>query len=102
MHDAYTMITQGQAYGIDVREADEWIVGHAPDVTWNPLSNFDFENLPTDKPLIFICLHGYRSARVCNALETVREDVYNMDGGMKLWADAGLPIIAEESNPKII
>jgi rhodanese-related sulfurtransferase len=60
VQEAFEMIRTAKAYGIDVREADEWSAGRAIDVTWNPLSNFSLENLPTDKPVIFICRSGSR------------------------------------------
>jgi|TARA_B110000503_G_scaffold24380_1_gene38483 rhodanese-related sulfurtransferase len=33
---AYKEISSGPAIGIDVRESDEWVTGHAPLVSWNP------------------------------------------------------------------
>lgn len=99
--DAYGMITRGDAYGIDVRESDEWIAGHAAGVTWNPLSNFNGAALPSNKPLIFMCRSGNRSGRVCQALATTRPDIFNMVGGMQAWHAAGLPMISDIGNPRV-
>ncbi len=99
--DAYARISNGDAYGIDVRESDEWIAGHAVGVSWNPLSNFNDAALPSDKPLIFICRSGNRSGRVCQALATHRPDIFNMVGGMQAWYAAGLPMVSDIGNPRV-
>lgn len=99
--DAYAKITRGEAYGIDVRESEEWIAGHAAGVTWNPLTNFNGAVLPSNKPLIFICRSGNRSARVCQALATTRSDIFNMVGGMQAWDAAGLPMVSDTGNPRV-
>ena len=101
VQETYAKIAQGDAYAIDVRESDEWIAGHAAGATWNPISNFNFESLPSDKPLIFICRSGNRSSRVCQAFEPSRPDVYNMVGGMQAWHAAGLPMVSDIGNPRV-
>jgi len=101
VQEAYEMITSGAAYGIDVRESNEWAAGRAIDVAWNPLTNFNVESLPSNKPLIFICRSGNRSSRVCEALAESRTDVYNMVGGMQAWHAAGLPMVADIGDPRV-
>ena len=99
--EAFAKISRGDAYGIDVRESDEWIAGHAVGVTWNPLSNFNGATLPSDKPLIFICRSGNRSDRVCQVLATTRPDILNMVGGMQAWHAAGLPMVSDIGVPRV-
>lgn len=101
MQEAHVLIKNGEAFGIDVREADEWAAGRIEGVSWNPLTRFDFDALPTDKPLIFICRSGNRSSRVCDALEPTRADVYNMVGGMQAWHSAGLPMMSDSGDPRV-
>jgi rhodanese-related sulfurtransferase len=101
VQEVFEMIKGATAYGIDVRETNEWSAGRAVGVTWNPLSNFSLENLPTDKPLIFICRSGNRSGSVCEALEPTRTDVYNMVGGMQAWHTSGLPMVGDLGDPKV-
>lgn len=101
VQEAFAQISRGDAYGIDVRESDEWIAGHAADVAWNPLSNFNAETLPLDKPLIFICRSGNRSGRVVQALASARNDIFNMVGGMQSWHAAGLPMISDQGEPRV-
>ena len=99
--EAYAKIMRGDAYGIDVRESDEWIAGHAAGVTWNPLSNFNGASLASDKPLIFICRSGNRSDRICQALASTRSDIFNMVGGMQAWHAAGFPMVSDIGDPRV-
>lgn len=95
------MVKSGQAYGIDVREIDEWESGRFEMFTLNPMSTFDHAALPTDKPIIFICRSGNRSGKVCDSVEPSGLKVFNMEGGMLAWQSAGLPMSATNGTPKI-
>jgi rhodanese-related sulfurtransferase len=95
------MVQSGAAYGIDVREIDEWDLGHSDLFTLNPLSTFDSDILPTDKPIIFICRSGKRSGKACDAVEPSGRKVLNMEGGMLAWQTAELPMSAKHGAPKI-
>ena len=98
---ALEMVQSGAAYGIDVREVDEWDVGHSELFTLNALSTFDSDALPTDKPIIFICRSGNRSGKACDAVEPTGLKVMNMEGGMLAWQEAGLPMSAKNGAPQI-
>lgn len=98
---AFEEINSGRAVGIDVRESDEWEAGHAENVSWNPMSAFDINALPTDKPLIFICRSGSRSGQVVNSIAGQFENVFNMTGGMKAWNEAGLAMVGASGNPEV-
>ena len=99
--EAFAEISSGRAIGIDVRESLEWEAGHAENVTWNPMSAFDVNALPTDKPLIFICRSGNRSGQVATAVGAQMENVFNMVGGMKAWQEAGLATVNATGNPVV-
>ena len=99
---AFEEISSGRATGIDVREPVEWEAGHAENVIWNPMSTFDVNALPTDRPLIFICRSGNRSGQVATAVAAQMENVFNMVGGMKAWHDAGLAMVSETGNPEVV
>lgn len=99
--EALEMITAGQAYGVDVRELEEWESGHFEKFSLNSLSTFDNASLPTDKPIIFICRSGNRSKKACNAVEPTGLKVMNMEGGMLAWQAAGLPMSAANGTPEI-
>ena len=98
---ALEMIQSGAAYGIDVRETDEWDSGHFDLFTLNPLSTFDSDILPTGKPIIFICRSGNRSGKACAAVEPSGRKVLNVEGGMLAWQTAGLPMSAKNGTPQI-
>lgn len=99
--EAHSMLTDGSAHGIDVREANEWDAGHIDGTIWHALSDFNITHLPDDdKPIIFICRSGNRSGQVTNFLsQNGRTNVINMTGGMRAWHDAGLPMVAEHGAP---
>lgn len=101
--DAFEKIKSGEALGIDVREPMEWQAGRAEveNVIFNPLSAFDTEKIPQDKPIIFICRSGNRSAQVTMQLETYGLDVANMSGGMLSWHEAGLPLVGDNEAPYV-
>jgi len=95
--DALKMIEDGDAVLIDVREADEFTDMHIPYAMSLPMSLIDgmFHHLkfPTDKAIIFHCKMGGRSAKVCDYVtQTVKPSntIYNMDGGILAWDEAGL------------
>ncbi len=98
---ALEMVQNGAAYGIDVREIDEWDSGHFEMFTLNPLSTFDAAGLPTDKPIIFICRSGKRSEQACISVEPSGRTVFNMEGGMLAWQEAALPMSAAVGTPRI-
>ena len=98
---ALEMVQDGQAYGIDVRELDEWNGGHFDLFTLNSLSTFDLTSIPTDKPVIFICRSGKRSAQACENSKPLGIQVLNMEGGMLAWQEAGLPMSSINGTPKI-
>jgi len=98
---ALEMVQSGAAYGIDVREIDEWDSGHFNLFTLNPLSTFDKDALPIDKLIIFICRSGKRSGQACDAVEPSGRKVLNMEGGMLAWQAAGLPMSAKHGIPQI-
>jgi rhodanese-related sulfurtransferase len=71
---------------IDVREPHEFHAGHPSGAVNMPLSRFDPKALPSDKPVVLICLAGGRSA---NALRIAHaaglKEVRHYPGGFKGW-----------------
>ena len=79
---------------IDVREPAEYGAGHIPEAELLPMPGLLAGDvvLPQDRPLVFICRSGRRSAQVVYALQQRGyAAVYNVKGGMIAWSEAGHP-----------
>ena len=57
----------GDCLIVDVREPQEFAGGRVPGARNMPLSRFNPNELPQDKPIILICQAGGRSARALDA-----------------------------------
>jgi rhodanese-related sulfurtransferase len=90
-HEAFVQATESGGYAIvDVREPYEFAAGHIEGATNLPLSQFDPDQLPSDKSVILICQAGVRSAR---ALEAARSSghagIVHYAPGMSGWRQRG-------------
>lgn len=92
---AAAILDSGGALLLDVREDDEWAAGHSPTAVHMPLGQLDPSAIPADPPVIAICRSGARSSRAAATLAAAGISVSNLDGGMKAWAAAGLPIVTD-------
>ena len=82
---------------IDVRTDAEVSRGGIAGATHIPLHLLPMkvQDLPTDRPVVFYCQSGGRSAQAC-AFVTSRglNDVYNLQGGIIGWIRSGKPLAA--------
>lgn len=81
---------------IDVREVSEFNgeLGHVPNAELIVLSTLPdkIKSLPVDKPIVFICRSGGRSAQAAAfAKSEGLKNAYNMKGGMLLWNQLKFP-----------
>ena len=83
---------------VDVREPDEWAeTGVAPGAVLIPLGDLEAQaaELTADQPVYVICRTGNRSQTASEILVGLGfTQVYNVDGGITAWVDAGLPVEA--------
>ena len=88
------ILDAGEAELVDVREPYEWDAGRIPGAKHIELERLAgrADELPKDKPVIFQCRMGRRSALATDAFRAVGYDAYNMRGGIEAWADEGLPL----------
>ncbi len=90
-----SLIQQGRALVVDVREMDEFAAGHIPGAVNLPLSRFRASQLPDpgEKTLVLNCAAGRRSAMALDKCATARAEVdTHLAGGFGVWRAAGLPV----------
>ncbi|MBN8530828.1 MAG: rhodanese-like domain-containing protein [Alphaproteobacteria bacterium] len=94
--DAKTLkswLEKDEAVLVDVREANEHAEARIPGATLAPLSQFLPEGIPLvkRKKLVIHCLAGKRGATACQKLLSAFPDidVYNLEGGLSAWIEAG-------------
>jgi rhodanese-related sulfurtransferase len=77
---------------VDVREAGERARGYAPGSRHLPLGELKARlgELPTDRPVAFVCQSGRRSAMATTAAGRAGLDARNVEGGMTAWERVGL------------
>src|SRR5579863_8943229 len=89
---------QTGAIVIDVRQDEEWAVGHIPGARFVPKSHLEsrVEGAAPDKaqPVILYCASGQRSAWAARTLieDLGYEHVSSMTGGFTLWKDRGYEV----------
>lgn len=94
--EAHRLASDGEVLLVDVREAHEWAQGHAPGAFHAPLSTLPTTAtaIPRDKPVVFYCLAGGRSAKaveLCGKLGLPHDS--HMAGGIGAWRAHGLPVV---------
>jgi rhodanese-related sulfurtransferase len=99
VHDAAEAAEANSVLLLDVREDDEWTAGRAPGAVHMPLSSLDVATVPSDLPIVAVCRSGNRSGQAAEVLAAAGIAVVNMTGGMKAWAQEGLPVIAAGGRP---
>jgi rhodanese-related sulfurtransferase len=88
------LIEAGEAELIDVRRAYEWQAGRiagARRIEVNELSG-KAESISRERPVIFYCRSGSRSALAAAAFRQAGWDAYNLAGGLRAWVEQGLPL----------
>lgn len=100
--DVQQWLDAGESFHlIDVREDREWQAGHVPGATHlgKGIIERDVEEAIPDQSakLVLYCGGGYRSALAADNLQRMGyTQVISMDGGIRGWKYAGLPIEAGE------
>jgi len=91
------LLDAGKITLIDVREPGEYANERIHGALLYPLSTFDVRNLPEatpDKPLVFHCGAGMRSAKAVAACEAAgMSHNQHLQGGVGAWKAAGLPYL---------
>jgi rhodanese-related sulfurtransferase len=79
---------------IDVRENDEFEAGRIAGARHIPMAQLPAEvaGLDRERPIVFYCRSGSRSAMATEAFRGAGFNAHNMAGGLLDWEAAGLPL----------
>jgi len=85
------------AYLLDVREPNEWHVGHVEGSVHIPMNELPgrIGELPAGEPIVVICRVGGRSAQVTAWLTAQGYDAANLSGGLIEWAAVPRPLVTD-------
>jgi rhodanese-related sulfurtransferase len=88
------LLGEGEAQLVDVREPYEHDAGRIAGATHIELDQLpgEADRLDRERPVVFYCRSGSRSALAADAFRAAGFDAYNLDGGLKAWVESGLPI----------
>jgi rhodanese-related sulfurtransferase len=91
---ARELLQSGEALVVDVREPYERAAGHIDGSRHIELERLasNAETLPADRPIVFHCRLGARSALAARAFRGAGYDAWSMRGGIQEWSDEGLPV----------
>jgi rhodanese-related sulfurtransferase len=95
----HELISAGEIQLVDVRELYEHEAGRiegARHVEMERLAS-QAESIDRERPVVFVCRLGTRSAMATQAFRAAGFDAYNLGGGIQAWADRGLPLQPEGS-----
>ena len=88
-------INSGELTIVDVREPWEYARDHIPEATLTPLRQIIAapQDAIKDDNVVFVCEVGQRSAVAAElAAAAGKQHVFNLEGGMQAWRNAGLPV----------
>jgi rhodanese-related sulfurtransferase len=88
------LVEQGDAQLIDVREPYEHEAGRIAGDVHIELERLTAEagSIDRERPVVFYCRTGSRSDMAAQAFGAAGFAAHNLDGGLKAWVAAGLPI----------
>lgn len=86
---------------LDVREDDEWALGHAPGALHIPLADVParIEEIDPDAEIYVVCRQGGRSLGAVEYLTRIGYEVFQVSGGMVAWQSHGLPLVSDSDEP---
>jgi rhodanese-related sulfurtransferase len=80
---------------VDVRTAEERDAGRIPTDT----AHIPFEELDRERPVVFYCRVGERSAAAADAFAASGFDASSLAGGIVAWQESGRPVEGEVGHP---
>lgn len=88
------LLAEGEIQLVDVREPYEHEAGRIAGGRLIGLTELaaSAETIHRDRPVVFYCRSGSRSAMATEAFRGAGYDAHNMTGGLQEWAAEGLPL----------
>ena len=79
---------------VDVRQDYEWEAGHIEGAVHIPLELLpaESETLDRERPIVFSCRSGSRSAFATSAFREAGFEAFNLSGGLLAWVEEGREI----------
>jgi rhodanese-related sulfurtransferase len=89
--DRAAELIEAGAFLVDVRRPYEWDAGRIPGATHIEMNDLasSAESVPRDRPVVFYCRSGSRSALAAAAFRQAGWDAYNLESGVQDWVDQG-------------
>lgn len=93
-------LREDAAQVVDVREPYEWEAGHAPGARHVELERLSGQapSIDRERPVIFQCRAGVRSAMAAQAFRRAGYDAWSMAGGLEGWAAEGQPLEPDDGH----
>jgi rhodanese-related sulfurtransferase len=91
---AEALVRDEDAQLIDVREEQEWDAGRIGGARHIVLGEVASQapTIDQQRPVVFYCRVGSRSAMAADAFRSAGYDAYSLDGGLEAWAGGGRPL----------
>ncbi len=92
--EAAALLQDGDAQLVDVRTPEEHSAGRIEGDVHIELESLpaQAETLDRERPVVFYCRSGARSALATDAFRAAGFDAHNLAGGLLAWAEQGLPL----------
>lgn len=107
VQQAADWLAAGEAILIDVREPDEFAQEHIVYAHSVPLASVgsltEQLRIPQERKILFHCLKGGRGQQACAVIAgggRCSHAVYNIEGGISAWKDAGFPTVSLGPAPR--
>lgn len=97
--EAINFINHKNAAVLDIRPADAYQSGHIVGSLSFPESELNEKNKKVDKlksqPIVLVCNTGTEASKSANLLKSKGFEVYILNGGIRGWREADMPLVKE-------
>lgn len=92
--EAVQLANRQQGVFIDIRSPEQFKTGTIAQARNVPLAELEAkaDSLPKNKPLIVVCDQGREAVRAAAILRKHGLEVVSLEGGLRSWTQAGLPL----------